>query len=109
MPYLADNYIFGSEEGTGASKEMLSDLSTMYSNIAHTVNRKADIIVTDVAPSGTPDANNNIPSTDDINFRNGTLWIKQTANTGPIDNEVYIMTETVVSGGNQTALWVRLA
>lgn len=108
MPFLEEDFNFGKPEGTGVKEPMLRSMEEAYEQTAVEVNRKPDLVVRSSAPSGTPDASGHIPSTVDVNYRNGTIWIVQTGATGPITNEVYMKTQTIVSGGNKTALWVRL-
>lgn len=109
MPFLEEQFNYGTQESTGISEQMLRRMQEAYEQTAVVINRKADIVIRTSAPSGTPDANNNIPSTVDINYRDGTLWIKKDGAIGPITAEVYIKAQTIVNAGSKTALWVRLA
>lgn len=109
MPFLEEDFNFGKPEGTGVTEEGLRSFEEAYEQTAVEVNRKPDLVVRTSAPAGTPDGSGNIPSTTDINYRNGTIWIKNDGATGPITAEVYIKAETIINGGNKTALWVRLA
>jgi len=108
MPFLEEEFNYGKREDTGIREPMLRSMEEAYEQTAVTVNGKADVYVKTSAPSGTPDASNHIPSTVDVNYRDGTIWIVQDGATGPITAEVYIKAQTIVSGGNKTALWVRL-
>lgn len=108
MPFLAENFNYGKKEDAGVSETMLRSMEEAYEDTAVEVNRKTDFVVRSVAPVGVPDGSGHIPSTVDINYRNGTIWIVQTGATAPITNQVYIKTQTIIFGGNKTALWVRL-
>lgn len=108
MPFLAENFNYGKKEDTGIEGNMLRSMEEAYEDTAAEVNRKPDLVIRTVAPAGIPDGSGHIPSTVDINYRNVTIWIVQTGATAPITNQVYIKTQTIISGGNKTALWVRL-
>lgn len=109
MPFLEESYNFGKVAKEDVSPQVMRALEDAYEQTAVEVNSKPDLVVRTSAPSGTPDANTNIPSTTDINYRNGTIWIVQDSAIGPITAEVYIKAQTIINGGNKTALWVRLA
>ena len=109
MTFLPDEFNFGTTKQTQTSESFLVSLENTFRDISTNVNAKTDLILEISAPAGTPDANNNIPSTTDVDFNDGTIWIVQDGATGPITAEVYIKAQTIISGGNQTALWVRLA
>lgn len=108
MPFLEEQFNYGSKEDSGISEQMLRRMQEAYEQTAVVVNRKADIAIRTVAPSGTPDGSGHIPSTVDVNYRDGTIWIKKDGATGPITAEIYIKAQTIVSGGAKTALWVRI-
>jgi hypothetical protein len=108
MPFLADSFNFGKVNENKVPKEFQRAIEDAYEDTAVEVNNKSDLVFRSVAPSGTPDASNHIPSTVDINYRNGTIWIVQTGAVGPITAEIYIKSETIINAGNKTALWVRL-
>lgn len=108
MPFLEEDFNFGRFDKEKVPERLLRAMDDAYNQTAFNVNRKPDVVLIDRAPAGTPDANNNIPSTTDLNFRDSTIWIKQDGAVGPITAEVYIKAETIVSGGNKTALWVKL-
>lgn len=108
MPFLEEQFNYGTKQDTGVSETMLRRMQEAYEQTAVVVNRKTDVAIRSVAPSGTPDGSGHIPSTVDVNYRDGTIWIEQTGATGPITAKIYIKAQTIVSGGNKTALWVRI-
>ena len=109
LSFLDNTFNFGKDVEEELGKDVVTVFDDMYTDIADSVNNKANTVIRTAAPAGTPDANTNIPSTTDVDYRNGTIWVVQDSAVGPITAEVYIKAETVVSGGNKTALWVRLA
>ena len=117
---LEEDFNFGKVVKEELSSEVVRALEDSYEQTAVQVNRKPNVVIkqaalsppaapnTPVPPTGTPDASGHIPSTVDVDYSNGTIWIAQTDAIGPITNQVYMKTQTIVSGGNKTALWVRL-
>jgi len=108
MPFLEESFNFGKKEQTGVEETMLRSLDEAYEQTAVEVNRKPDLVIRTSAPRGTPDGSGHIPSTLDVNYRDGTIWIVQNGAIGPITAEVYIKAQTIINGGVKTALWVKL-
>ena len=88
--------------------ELSRSLREFFSEIARNLNRRSEFVLKSQAPSGTPEASGDIPSTVDTEYLDGTLWIVQNSTVGPITNEVYVKTQTIISGGVKTALWSRI-
>jgi len=111
MPFLSETFNYGDQEKSGVSEDMMRALTDSYEETAEEVNRKADLVIRTTAPAGVADGSGNIPSTTDVNFRNGTIYIVQLTSPpipDPATDQIFMKTQTIINAGVKTALWMLL-